>query len=164
MKQETFKLNSGTILITIYSKEDNKTPRIKKAVVDDLFRIAKIQNDIYWITGVTPIEGKTIADVLDEYTNQYGSYYKFIFLRAGELVSMEQNTGLLDDLNYAIESTIGYALEAYFYKILFTRKMSRSYAIRDICVYSNDTTEDWIKENMGEDGIIKSVMASGKIN
>lgn len=163
MKQETIKINSGSLLISIYSKEDNKTPRIKKSVVDDLFRIAKVEDDIYWIAGVTPIEGKTIADVLDEYTEQNGND-KFIFLRAGELVRLDGASKDLDDLNYAIESTIGYALEAYFYKILFTRKMNRSYSLRDICVYSNDKTEDWIRNNMGEDGIIKAIMASGKIN
>lgn len=163
MKQETIKTEFGSLLVSIYSKEDNKTPRIKKAAVDDLFLRGNIKDDIYWITGVIPIEGKTIADVLDEYTEQYGSD-KFIFLRAGELVRLDHASGSLDDLNYAIESTIGYALEAYFYKILFTRKMLRSYSLRDICVYSNDKTEDWIKENMGSDGIIKTIMASGKIN
>lgn len=163
MKQDIIKLETGTIIVNTYTvADDKKTPRPRKAVIDDLFFKANLDQDIIWIAGVTPIEGKTIADVLDEYTETNGKT-GFIFLRAGELVRLDNTSKSLDDLNYAIESTIGYALEAYFYKILFSRKMIRSYSLRDVCVYSNDTTEDWIRNNMGEDGIIKSVMASGKI-
>lgn len=162
MDVKSIELDSGKIGVSTYSyKKDMYTPVRIRNVVHDIYLHSDCRDDISCIFKVIPNEGKTPADVLDEYTEKYGKD-SFITLKAGELVD---HPGIFDDnMNEEIESMIGYALEAYFYKILFTMKMERCYGLRDVCIYSNDKTEKWIKDNSGDNGIIRSIISSNKVN
>lgn len=162
MDVKSIELDSGKIGVSTYTEEkDMFTPVRIRNVVRDIYMHCHHIGPINWVFEIKPNEGKTYADVLDEYTDKYGKD-TFVFLRAGELVN---HPGVFeDDVNSEIESMIGYALEAYFYQILFTPKMERSYGLRDVCLYSNDKTEKWIKDNSGDNGIIRSIISSNKVN
>ena len=117
---------------------------------------------IIWIDDVILAKGKTITDVLDEYTQKYGEE-SFIMCQA-ICVTPDKPAGLIEEHTTFISTILSSVLEAYFYRVLFNRCMSHSYGVPDFCIYSNDKTEDWIKDNMGEGKIIKSVMSSSKIS
>lgn len=157
------KLESGSIRVCTYIRQDAFSNKRIRFVIQDIYqKLIDFNEPIIWIESVDPIKGKTPADVLDEYTEKYGED-AFVMCRASTLMDIKE-CGFVKDHTEFMNSMIGYALEAYFYRILFNRRMSRSYTISDICIYSNIKTEDWIKENMGEDKIIKSVLASSKIS
>lgn len=154
----TYELESGKIKVRTYTREDLTSGKRIRGVIKDIYtNLEGFNEPIIWIDDVTPAKDKTITDVLDEYTEKYGEE-AFIMCQAGCVKSE------LDRLGICISTMIGFVLEAYFYRVLFNRRMSHSYGIPDFCIYSNDKTEDWIKDNMGEGKIIKSVMSSSKIS
>lgn len=157
-----YELESGSIQVCTYIRSDAFSNKRIRFVVMDLYQMVPNFNEpIIWIEKVTPNEGKTVSDVLDEYTEKYGEN-AFVMCLANTIMDPPKS-GYKDMLEFA-ESMLGYVLNAYFYRVLFNRRMSRSYGISYICLYSNTKTEDWIKDNMGEDKIIKNVLASNKIN
>lgn len=159
----TYELESGKIKVCTYTRADAFSPKRVRAVIKDIYqRLPDFKEPIVWIEDVTPNEGKTITDVLDEYTEKYGED-AFVMCQAGCLTCTKP-AGFIEEQTNFISTMIGLAMDAYFYRVLFNRCMSRSYGAPDFCIYSNDKTEEWIQENMGEGKIIKSVMASSKIN
>lgn len=166
MEKDVISLDSGRVRFTKYNREDTIPPKSVKLVVKDIYLNRHEFNEpITWIDAVYPNEGKTPEDVLDEFTEKYGED-DIIMLQAGTIMKdPTYNPEKIDDHINFVDSMIGYALNAYFYRVLFTRLMARSYGYRDICIYSNEKSEKFIKDNMsGIDAIIKSVNASGKIN
>lgn len=157
-----YKLESGSIKVCTYIRSDAFSNRRIRFVIQDLYQNQpEFEEPIIWIENVSPNEGNTVSDVLDEYTEKYGED-AFIMCLADALMNPPK-VGYNDMLEFA-DSMLGYVLNSYFYRVLFNRRMSRSYGNSYICLYSNTKTEDWIKDNMGKDKIIKNVLASNKIN
>ena len=159
----TYELESGKVKVRTYTREDLTSGKRIRGVIKDIYtNLEDFNEPIIWINYVTPVKGKTITDVLDEYTEKYGEE-SFIMCQA-ICVTSEKPAGLIEEHTTFISTILSSVLEAYFYRVLFNRCMSRSYGVPDFCIYSNDKTEDWIKDNMGEGKIIKSVMSSSKIS
>ena len=159
----TYELKSGKIKVRTYTREDLTSGKRIRGVIKDIYtNLEDFNEPIIWINYVTPAKGKTVTDVLDEYTEKYGEE-AFIMCHAG-WITFEKPVGHIEEHTTFISEMIGFVLEANFYRVLFNRCMSHSYGVPDFCIYSNDKTEDWIKDNMGEGKIIKSVMSSSKIS
>ena len=159
----TYELESGKIKVRTYTREDLTSGKRIRGVIKDIYtNLENFNEPIIWIDDVILAEGKTITDVLDEYTEKYGEE-SFIMCQA-ICVTSEKPAGLIEEHTTFISTILSSVLEAYFYRVLFNRCMSHSYGVPDFCIYSNDKTEDWIKDNMGEGKIIKSVMSSSKIS
>ena len=159
----TYKLESGKIKVRTYTREDLTSGKRIRGVIKDIYtNLENFNEPIIWIDDVILAKGKTITDVLDEYTQKYGEE-SFIMCQA-ICVTPDKPAGLIEEHTTFISTILSSVLEAYFYRVLFNRCMSHSYGVPDFCIYSNDKTEDWIKDNMGEGKIIKSVMSSSKIN
>lgn len=159
----TYELESGKIKVRTYTREDLTSGKLIRGVIKDIYtNLEHFNEPIIWIDDVTPVKGKTVTDVLDEYTEKYGEE-AFIMCQAG-WITFEKPVGHIEEHTTFISEMIGFVLEAYFYRVLFNRCMSHSYGAPDFCIYSNNKTEDWIKDNMGEGKIIKSVMSSSKIS
>ena len=159
----TYELESGKIKVRTYTREDLTSGKRIRGVIKDIYtNLENFNEPIIWIDDVILAEGKTITDVLDEYTEKYGEE-SFIMCQA-ICVTSEKPAGLIEEHTTFISTILSSVLEAYFYRVLFNRCMSHSYGAPDFCIYSNDKTEDWIKDNMGEGKIIKSVMSSSKIS
>ena len=159
----TYELESGKVKVRIYTREDLTSGKRIRGVIKDIYtNLENFNEPIIWIDDVILAEGKTITDALDEYTEKYGEE-SFIMCQA-ICVTSEKPAGLIEEHTTFISTILSSVLEAYFYRVLFNRCMSHSYGIPDFCIYSNDKTEDWIKDNMGEGKIIKSVMSSSKIS
>ena len=159
----TYELESGKIKVRTYTREDLTSGKRIRGVIKDIYtNLENFNEPIIWIDDVILAEGKTITDVLDEYTEKYGEE-SFIMCQA-ICVTSEKPAGLIEEHTTFISTILSSVLEAYFYRVLFNRCMSHSYGVPDFCIYSNDKTEDWIKDNMGEGKIIKSVMPSSKIS
>ena len=159
----TYELESGKIKVRIYTREDLTSGKRIRGVIKDIYtNLENFNEPIIWIDDVILAEGKTITDVLDEYTEKYGEE-SFIMCQA-ICVTSEKPAGLIEEHTTFISTILSSVLEAYFYRVLFNRCMSHSYGVPDFCIYGNDKTEDWIKDNMGEGKIIKSVMSSSKIS
>lgn len=161
-KTSAISLDSGKIKTATYSREDiQSTKRIKDAVRDIYTNLPDFNETITWVTKIEPNIDKTTYDVLKEYEEKYGKD-SFVMLRTGELVSIASSS--IDELSEAIGTMIMDAFNADFYRIIFNKCMSHSYLYRDICIYNNDKTQEWIDSNMGNDKIIKGIIASGSIN
>lgn len=159
----TYELESGKIKVRTYTREDLTSGKRIRGVIKDIYtNLENFNESIIWIDDVTPAKDKTITDVLDEYTEKYGEE-AFVMCQAG-CVTSDKPAGLIEEHTTFISTMVSFVLEAYFYRVLFNRCMSHSYGVPDFCIYSNDKTEDWIKDNMGEGKIIKSVMSSSKIS
>ena len=159
----TYELESGKIKVRTYTREDLTSGKRIRGVIKDIYtNLENFNEPIIWIDDVILAEGKTITDVLDEYTEKYGEE-SFIMCQA-ICVTSEKPAGLIEEHTTFISTILSSVLEANFYRVLFNRCMSNSYGVPDFCIYSNDKTEDWIKDNMGEGKIIKSVMSSSKIS
>ena len=159
----TYELESGKIKVRTYTREDLTSGKRIRGVIKDIYtNLENFNEPIIWIDDVILAEGKTITDVLDEYTEKYGEE-SFIMCKA-ICVTSEKPAGLIEEHTTFISTILSSVLEAYFYRVLFNRCMSNSYGVPDFCIYSNNKTEDWIKDNMGEGKIIKSVMSSSKIS
>ena len=159
----THELESGKIKVRTYTREDLTSGKRIRGVIKDIYtNLENFNEPIIWIDDVILAEGKTITDVLDEYTEKYGEE-SFIMCQA-ICVTSEKPAGLIEEHTTFISTILSSVLEAYFYRVLFNRCMSHSYGVPDFCIYGNDKTEDWIKDNMGEGKIIKSVMSSSKIS
>lgn len=159
----TYELESGKIKVRTYTREDLTSGKRIRGVIKDIYtNLENFNEPIIWIDDVILAEGKTITDVLDEYTEKYGEE-SFIMCQA-ICVTSEKPAGLIEEHTTFISTILSSVLEAYFYRVLFNRCMSHSYGAPDFCIYSNDKTEDWIKDNMGEGKIIKSMMSSSKIS
>ena len=159
----TYELESGKVKVRTYTREDLTSGKRIRGVIKDIYtNLEDFNEPIIWIDDVILAEGKTITDVLDEYTEKYGEE-SFIMCQA-ICVTSEKSAGLIEEHTTFISTILSSVLEAYFYRVLFNRCMSHSYGVPDFCIYSNDKTEDWIKDNMGEGKIIKSVMSSSKIS
>lgn len=159
----TYELESGKIKVRTYTREDLTSGKRIRGVIKDIYtNLENFNEPIIWIDDVILAEGKTITDALDEYTEKYGEE-SFIMCQA-ICVTSEKPAGLIEEHTTFISTILSSVLEAYFYRVLFNRCMSHSYGVPDFCIYSNDKTEDWIKDNMGEGKIIKSVMSSSKIS
>ena len=159
----TYELESGKIKVRTYTREDLTSGKLIRGVIKDIYtNLGNFNEPIIWIDDVTPAKGKTVTDVLDEYTEKYGEE-AFIMCQAG-LITFDKPVGLIEERTTFISTMVSFVLEANFYRVLFNRCMAHSYGAPDFCIYSNDKTEDWIKDNMGEGKIIKSVMASSKIS
>ena len=158
---EQIVLNSGTLIRKEYTIDDYRTVPGLKGVVRDIYEfVPGFTDNIEWLVSVTPNEGKTIEDVLYEYTEQQGQD-KFIMCRAGNLTPGPDSDVIYNFLPH-IEEERGHILNADFYNIVFNRKMVHSYSCGEYCIYSNDKTEEFIRNNMGPDKIINRVMSSGK--
>lgn len=161
-KTSAISLDSGKIKTATYSREDiQSTKRIKDAVRDIYTNLPDFNETITWVTKIEPNIDKTTCDVLKEYEEKYGKD-SFVMLRTGELVSIASSS--IDELSEAIGTMIMDAFNADFYRIIFNKCMSHSYLYRDICIYNNDKTQEWIDSNMGTNKIIKGIIASGSIN
>lgn len=161
-KTSAISLDSGKIKTATYSREDiQSAKRIKDAVRDIYTNLPDFNETITWVTKIEPNIDKTTYDVLKEYEEKYGKD-SFVMLRTGELVSIASSS--IDELSEAIGTMIMDAFNADFYRIIFNKCMSHSYLYRDICIYNNDKTQEWIDSNMGTDKIIKGIIASGSIN
>ena len=161
-KTSAISLDSGKIKTATYSREDiQSTKRIRDAVRDIYTNLPDFNETITWVTKIEPNIDKTTCDVLKEYEEKYGKD-SFVMLRTGELVSIASSS--IDELSEAIGTMIMDAFNADFYRIIFNKCMSHSYLYRDICIYNNDKTQEWIDSNMGNDKIIKGIIASGSIN
>ena len=159
----TYELESGKIKVRTYTREDLTSGKLIRGVIKDIYtNLGNFNEPIIWIDDVTPAKGKTVTDVLDEYTEKYGEE-AFIMCQAG-WITFDKPVGLIEERTTFISTMVSFVLEANFYRVLFNRCMAHSYGAPDFCIYSNDKTEDWIKDNMGEGKIIKSVMASSKIS
>ena len=159
----TYELESGKVKVRTYTREDLTSGKRIRGVIKDIYtNLENFNEPIIWIDDVILAEGKTITDALDEYTEKYGEE-SFIMCQA-ICVTSEKPAGLIEEHTTFISTILSSVLEAYFYRVLFNRCMSHSYGVPDFCIYSNDKTEDWIKDNMGEGKIIKSVMFSSKIS
>lgn len=159
----TYELESGKVKVRTYTREDLTSGKRIRGVIKDIYtNLENFNEPIIWIDDVILAEGKTITDALDEYTEKYGEE-SFIMCQA-ICVTSEKPAGLIEEHTTFISTILSSVLEAYFYRVLFNRCMSHSYGVPDFCIYSNDKTEDWIKDNMGEGKIIKSVMSSSKIS
>ena len=159
----TYELESGKVKVRTYTREDLTSGKRIRGVIKDIYtNLENFNEPIIWIDDVILAEGKTITDALDEYTEKYGEE-SFIMCQA-ICVTSEKPAGLIEEHATFISTILSSVLEAYFYRVLFNRCMSHSYGVPDFCIYSNDKTEDWIKDNMGEGKIIKSVMSSSKIS
>ena len=159
----TYELESGKIKVRTYTREDLTSGKRIRGVIKDIYtNLENFNEPIIWIDDVTPVKGKTITDVLNEYTEKYGEE-SFIMCQAGYVTS-DKHSGLIEEYTTFISTMVSFVLDAYFYRVLFNRCMPHSYGVPDFCIYSNDKTEDWIKNNMGEGKIIKSVMSSSKIS
>lgn len=148
----TYALNSGTIKLYTYNREDafSKNKRIRCVVGDIYHKLDDFSETVKWIFDIIPFEGKTIADVLGEYVEKFGED-SFIMFQAGSLHSVPIEVS-------AVVSTIGYALKVGFCHILFNRCMPSSYSVPDLCVYENAKVKSWIGDNIGDGKIIKSVV------
>lgn len=167
MDKKLIKLDSGKVRAIVYTREyvESTEKYVRGAIRDIYANLPDFNEPIVWIQSlVVTKEGKTVTDVLDEYTKKYGEN-AFIMCQAGQLTRdiEKYRDGKLGDMTTYINSMIGYALDAYFYRILFNRCMGHRFGAFDFCIYSNDKTEQWIKDNTGPDKIIKSVMASNKV-
>lgn len=165
MEKSKVYTQSGDVTLTVYEREDVSPMviRVKNVIQDIYSNLPDFNEKIYWINKVNVKEkGKTIADVLDQFTEMSGND-KFIICQAGLLNSDLPVQGDNNDALEVIQSQKGYILDAYFYNIYFNRRMAQSYTNPDICIYSNEMTEEWIKENKGEDKIINRVLASSKL-
>lgn len=159
----TYELKSGKIKVRTYTREDLTSGKRIRGVIKDIYtNLENFNEPIIWIDDVILAEGKTITDALDEYTEKYGEE-AFVMCQAG-CVTSDKPAGLIEEHTTFISTMVSFVLEAYFYRVLFNRCMSHSYGVPDFCIYGNDKTEDWIKNNMGEGKIIKSVMSSSKIS
>ena len=159
----TYELESGKVKVRTYTREDLTSGKRIRGVIKEIYNnLENFNEPIIWIDDVILAEGKTITDALDEYTEKYGEE-SFIMCQA-ICVTSEKPAGLIEEHTTFISTILSSVLEAYFYRVLFNRCMSHSYGVPDFCIYSNDKTEDWIKDNMGEGKIIKSVMSSSKIS
>ena len=159
----TYELESGKVKVRTYTREDLTSGKRIRGVIKDIYtNLENFNEPIIWIDDVILAEGKTITDALDEYTEKYGEE-SFIMCQA-ICVTSEKPAGLIEEHTTFISTMVSFVLEANFYRVLFNRFMSHSYGVPDFCIYSNDKTEDWIKDNMGEGKIIKSVMSSSKIS
>lgn len=159
---EQIVVDSGTLLRRTYTYADYKKNPGIKGVIKDIYEGAPgFAEEIDWIITVNPLSGKTIEDVLHEYTEEYGQD-RFIMCSAGTLTPAPEGDVVYDMLQH-IEQEKGYILNADFYNIFFNRKMIHSYGAGNYCVFSNDKTEDFIRNNMGPDKIINRVMSSGKL-
>ena len=159
----TYELESGKVKVRTYTREDLTSGKRIRGVIKDIYtNLENFNESIIWIADVILAEGKTITDALDEYTEKYGEE-SFIMCQA-ICVTSEKPAGLIEEHTTFISTIFSSVLEAYFYRVLFNRCMPHSYGVPDFCIYSNDKTEDWIKDNMGEGKIIKSVMSSSKIS
>ena len=161
MDTSTYELESGKIKVRTYQRDLTSCKRIRGVIKDIYTNLENFNEPIIWIDDVTPAKGNTVTDVLDEYTEKYGEE-AFVMCQAG-CVTSEKPAGLIEEHTTFISTILSSVLEAYFYRVLFNRCMSHSYGVPDFCIYGNDKTEDWIKDNMGEGKIIKSVIASSKI-
>lgn len=164
MDKKLIKLDSGKVRVFIYTREYvESTGGYIRGVIRDIYaNLPDFNEPIVWIQNlVVTKEEKTVADVLSEYTEKYGED-AFVMCQAGQL-TRDIDKYRDGDLTTYINSMIGNALDAYFYRILFNRGMGQSFGAFDYCIYSNDKTEQWIKDNTGPDKIIKSVMASNKM-
>ena len=159
----TYELESGKIKVRTYTREDLTSGKLIRGVIKDIYtNLEHFNEPIIWIDDVTPVKGKPVTDVLDEYTEKYGEE-SFIMCQAG-WITFDRPVGLIEEHTTFISTMVSFIIEAHFYRVLFNRCMSHSYGVPDFCIYSNDKTEDWIKDNMGEGKIIKSVMSSSKIS
>ena len=164
MDKKLIKLDSGKVRVFIYTREYvESTGGYIRGVIRDIYaNLPDFNEPIVWIQNlVVTKEEKTVADVLSEYTEKYGED-AFVMCQAGQL-TRDIDKYRDGDLTTYINSMIGNALDAHFYRILFNRGMGQSFGAFDYCIYSNDKTEQWIKDNTGPDKIIKSVMASNKM-
>lgn len=166
MEMKLIKLESGKVRLIVYTREYvESAEKYVRSVVKDIYaNLPDFNEPIVWIQKlVVTKKGKTVADVLDEYTEKYGED-AFIMCQAGQLVAIPDINHIdPSELNHHIDSMIGYALEAYFYRILLNRCMGHSFGYSDLCIYSNDKTEQWIEDNSGSDKIIKGVMSANKM-
>ena len=157
MDKKLIKLDSGKVRAIVYTREyvESTEKYVRGAIRDIYANLPDFNEPIVWIQNlVVTKEEKTVADVLREYTEKYGED-AFVMCQAGQLTR--------DIQLHKIDSMVGYALDAYFYRILFNRCMGQSFGAFDYCIYSNDKTEQWIEDNTGPDKIIKGVMSANKM-
>ena len=159
----TYELESGKVKVRIYTREDLTSGKRIRGVIKDIYtNLENFNEPIIWIDDLILAKGKTITDVLNEYTEKYGDE-SFIMCQA-IFVFRDKPTGPIEEGITFISTVVSFIIDAYFHRILFNRCMSHSYGVPDFYIYSNDKTEKWIKENMGEGKIIKSVMPSSRIS
>lgn len=157
MKKEEIKLESGKIYVSTYSREDLKSKKFIRWVVDDLYRqLPDFNEEIYFIDETKPIVSKTVKDVLKEYVDKCNGDDKIILTRGCILTRDPNNNDLIAFINNMIYN----AVYAGFRRILFNRCMANSYTLTDILILLNDKSKEFIGNNIGEDKIIKTVIAS----
>ena len=155
MENKNIKLDSGSVDIKIYTREDADSQSLINSIVSDIYKnLPDFNESITVVWNVTCNDDQTIGDVLDEYTAKWGEE-AFIICKVGTLV--HEHSFNVADLNYKIEQMIDYYLNACFYRVFFNKNMVKSCGANDICIYGNNNTEEWIAQNMGEGKIIKSI-------
>lgn len=153
----------GTIKGYVYCKEDYDPKIAIRPVIADIFEYADCEDDmsIAFITEAIPEGEYTLEHLLDNYTKS--SQNAYIMCQAGTLEPGLNAFGTVQKALEHIESEKGYIMNAFFYNIIFNRRMSRSFGNTNICIYDNDVVEDFIDKNMGKGKIINRVESSGKL-
>ena len=87
MDKKLIKLESGKVRAIVYTREyvESTEKYVRGAIRDIYANLPDFNEPIVWIQSlVVTNEGKTVTDVLDEYTKKYGEN-AFIMCQAGQL-------------------------------------------------------------------------------
>lgn len=153
--QSKYTLDEGIANCTEYLniEEDDVSPA--RPVIADIFHhIPDFDKAITWIDMVKPYNSKEfsfvnlIKDLVDSHCDN-----GLIFTQASSVCFICARTvqELLDNTDDNMQGLF----ESGFCKIMFNRKMGKSYGKNDIFLYMNEDAKEFIKKYSGNDKLIK---------
>lgn len=144
-------VNSGEVSVAIYS---NPNEPYLRSCISDLYANLVNFGEIHWIMNIRPNNGFSTLDTLKDLTKLYDDRNVLLFAQAGTICPMAAY-GSVAEGKEMIKNQQGILYNANFDHVLFNRCMDRTYANDCIFIYHNKAESEWIKNNTGDNKIVK---------
>ena len=145
-------VDSGKVNIAIYY---NHTEPYLRSCISDLYAaLADFDDEIHWILNIRPNNGYSVLDVLNEFVKTYDDKNVLLFAQAGTICPMAAH-GSIAECKEMIKNQQDILYAAKFDHVLFNRRMNQTYGNDCIFIYHNKTESEWIKNNTGDNKIVK---------
>lgn len=150
MDTKWIKNENGEVSIATYNRDD----AYKRPCIQDIYdHLPDFDKPIQWILNVRPNEDCTAQDVFDCLINDYSNIDILLFAQAGTICPIPAS-GTIQEGKEFISNQKNLLTNSMFDRISFNRCMEHSYGNDCIYLFHNDTAENWIKNNTGENKII----------
>ena len=150
MEAKWIENENGRVSIATYTREDM---HMRPCVQDIYDNLPEFNDSIQWIMYIHPNACCTVQDVLDCLINDYSNIDTLLFAQAGTICPIPASGSIAEGKEF-ISNQKNLLTNSMFDRISFNRCMEHSYGNDCIYLFHNDTAENWIKNNTGENKII----------